>query len=265
MHKLIDRSIVENIRLTGKTSRELPDRVPILEKYDLPYDMPADNVVISGCQILPALPHLLAPLARIFESRGLSYTFLSTEYCCGNYLYRPAIKAKDEQAMAECRELSMEFTGRNIEQAKKLGAGRIIIFCSPCYPIYKHAFPEENIVFYPAAINELIGSPLYLDQKIDYYPGCYRLHKKFSSVPMDLESTNEILGKIKGLEVNRIGAPKCCYHPEGLSHMIEAVRTKTMLHVCTGCYSQALGNMPDDKSVDVLMLPEFVERAMAHQ
>lgn len=262
MHPLINRSMVENILSIGKTSPDLPDRVPILEAYGLPYDKPAENVVISGCQILPSLPHLLAPLARIFTLRGLSYTFLSTEYCCGNYLYRPAIKARDEEAMAQCRELSRQFVGRNIEQAKNLGAKRIIIFCSPCYPIYRHAFAEENIVFYPAVINELMN-PVTLNEKIDYYAGCYRLHKKFSPAPMDLKSTNEILNKIDGLEVNRISAPKCCYHPEGLSHMTDSVRTGTMLHICTGCYGQALRNMPRDQGVDVLMLPDFVERVMA--
>lgn len=264
MHPLIDKNVVESIRETGKTSRDLPDRIPILEEYGFPYDRPAQNVLVSGCQILPAMPQLLAPLARIFEAGGLSYTFLSKEYCCGNYLYRPAIQAGDEAAMAECRDLSREFVGRNIARAKELGAKRIIIFCSPCYPVYRHAFPGENIVFYPAAINELMGA-IDLDETIDYYPGCYRLHKKFSPVPMDLASTDEILGKIRGLAVNRISAPKCCYHPEGLSHMIGSVATKTMLHICTGCYVQATGNMPADKGVEILMLPEFVERAMARQ
>ncbi|MFO7987186.1 MAG: heterodisulfide reductase-related iron-sulfur binding cluster [Desulfatiglandaceae bacterium] len=261
MHSLIDWPMVDTIRATGKTSEDLPERIPILEEHHLPYDQPAENVVVSGCQILPGMPHLLDPLARIFNKKGLSYTFLSREYCCGNYLYRPAIKEKNDAAMAECRELSREFVGMNVKQARELGARRIIIFCSPCYPIYKYAFPEENIVFYPAALNELM-EPIRCDEKVDYYAGCYRLHRKFSPVPMDLGSTNDILDKLKGLEVHRINAPKCCFHPEGLSHMITGVRTQTMLHICTGCYGQALQNMPRERGVEVLMLPDFVERAM---
>jgi len=261
MHELIDESVVECIRSTGKTSTELPDRIPILEKYNLPYDQRAENVLVSGCQILPALPHLLAPLARLFEKKRLSYTMLSTEYCCGNYLYRPAIKAKDEEAMTECRELSREFVARNMEQAERLGAKRLIIFCSPCYPIYKHAFPEADIVFYPAVINELMEEVAF-EEKIDYYAGCYRLHRKFSPVPMDLRTTDEVFAKIKGLEINRISAPKCCFHPEGLSHMIDGISTGTMVHVCTGCYGQALQNLPQGSETQVMMLPEFVERVL---
>jgi len=261
MNKLIDQNVVECIRTTGKTNHELPDRIPILEKHNMPYDQPAENVLVSGCQILPAMPQLLAPLARLFDKKGLSYTMLSTEYCCGNYLYRPAIKAKDDEAMNECRELSKEFVAKNMEQAEKFGAKRLIIFCSPCYPIYKHAFPEADIVFYPEVINELMDEVAF-EENIDYYAGCYRLHRKFSPVPMDLKSTNKIFDKIKGLDINRISAPKCCFHPEGLSHMIDNISTKTMVHICTGCYGQAVQNLPQGSETQVMMLPEFVERVL---
>jgi len=261
MHTLIDKDIVECIRTTGKTIPTLADRVPILEQHCLPYDQPAENVLVSGCQVLPASPQLLGPLARLLEKKGLSYTLLSTEYCCGNLLYRPAIKAKDEEAMGECRQLSREFLGKNMEQARELGAKRLIIFCSPCYPIYKHAFPEADIVFYPAVINELMHEVTF-EEEIDYYAGCYRLHRKFSPVPMDLKSANEVFDKIKGLKINRIGAPKCCFHPEGLAYMTDNISTRTMVHICTGCYGQALQNLPQGSQTQVMMLPEFVERVL---
>jgi hypothetical protein len=261
MHPLIDEKTVAAIRTTGGTSTDLPDRVGILDTYGLPYDQPAENVIISGCQVLPLLPQVLQSLARLFDRKGLSYTFLSTEYCCGNYLYRPAIKARDQEALADCRELSKEFAAMNLEQAKKLGANRTVIFCSPCYPVYKHAFPEESIVFYPAAIAEVMEE-MDLPGEIDYYAGCYRLHRKFSPVPMDLDSTDEVFAKMKGLDVHRISAPKCCFDPEGLAHMIDNVQTRRMVHICTGCYGQAQQNVPADKGTEILMLPEFVERAL---
>ena len=77
---------------------------------------------------------------------------------------------------------------------------------------------------------------------------------------MDLKSTNDVLDKIKGLEINRISAPKCCFHPEGLSHMIDNIFTKTMVHICTGCYGQAVKNLPQGSDTQVMMLPEFVEQ-----
>jgi hypothetical protein len=261
MHSLIDQDMVERIRRTGNTLEDLPDRISVLQKHGFPYDREAENVIISGCIILSMLPLILGSLCRIFDKKGFSYTFLSKEYCCGNYLYRPAIKSRDQEAINECRDLSKEFVERNIRQAKILGANRLIIFCSPCYPIYKHAFPEEEIVFYPAAIGEVMAS-LKFEKAIDYYAGCYRLHKKFSSVPMDLKSTENVFSRLKGVQINRISAPKCCYHPEGLTHMVENVKTDLMVHICTGCYGQAINNMGDKKDVQVLMLPELVEKAM---
>lgn len=257
MHSLIDSSTIETIRKTGNTSDDLPDRIKVMEAHDLPYDQQAENVIITGCQILGAIPQILKTFTSILDKGGINYTFLSKEFCCGNNLYRPAIKAKDEEAMAECRSLSKEFVGLNIKKAKALGAKRIIIFCSPCYPIYKHAFPNENIVYYPKVINDAI-STLSWNKEIDYYAGCYKLHKKFSPVPMDLKSTNSIFEKIENLSINRISAPVCCYKPDGLNHMLDNVKTSYMIHICTGCYFQAILNMPQDKKVQVLMLPEFI-------
>jgi len=261
MHPLIDENMVNVIRETGNTNENLPDRKRILEENDLPYDRVAENAIITGCQILPMLPHILGSLSRIFDQKGFSYTFLSDETCCGNYLYRPVIQARDEEAMTECRNLSKEFVARTIKSARKCNARRLVIFCSPCYPIYRHAFPEEDIVFYPVAINEVMGK-IHLAKKIDYYAGCYRLHKRMSPIPMDLKSTENIFSKVDGLDINRISAPKCCFHPEGLDHMLGNVSTGLMVHICSGCYGQAVGNMPKEKQVEILMLPEFIERVM---
>jgi hypothetical protein len=222
----------------------------------------AENVIVSGCQILYLLPHILSSLSRVLARGDFSHTFLSREYCCGNYLYRPAIKARDDEAIAGCRELSREFVSLNLLAARQLGAKRLVIFCSPCYPIYRHAFPDEDIVFYPRAITEAVGT-LDFKEKVDYYAGCYRLHRRFSPVPMDLDSTEEVFSRLRGLEINRIDAPQCCYKPEGAAHIAASVRTGTLVNVCTGCYGQALAVLPPGRGTEVLMLPELVERALA--
>jgi hypothetical protein len=261
MHALIDEGMVETIRTSGNTVAGLPPRIEILEKHDLPYDREAENVIVSGCQILYLLPHMLSSLARVLNRGGFSYTFLSKEYCCGNYLYRPAIAARDDAAVAACRELSKEFVALNLIAARELGAKRLVVFCSPCYPIYKHAFPEEDIVFYPTAMAEAMGKIAYAS-KIDYYAGCYRLHRRFSPVPMDLDSTEEVFSRLQGLEVHRIEAPKCCYKPEGAAHIAASVTTRVLVTICTGCYGQAFASLPEGCGTEVLMLPELVEKAL---
>ena len=79
---------------------------------------------------------------------------------------------------------------------------------------------------------------------------------------MDLKSTENVFAKIEGLEVNRISAPQCCFTPNGLAHMIDHVKTDMMVHVCTGCYGQAEQNMPKDRNVEILMLPQLIEKAL---
>jgi Fe-S oxidoreductase len=258
MNSLINAEMVERIRATGNPAADLPDRIKIMETLGLPFDRRAENVVIMGCQNLKLMPETIKKFARILNRGGMDYTFLSREYCCGNYLYRPAIKAKDEAAMTECRSFSKEFAGMNIASAKKLGARRLILLCSPCYPIYKFAYPEENIVFYPQSIAEVIGNQAW-PGKIDYYAGCYKLHRNLAKVPMDLQSTDTVFEKIDGLSLNWISAPACCFKPEGLAYMIDQVKTDFMVHICTGCYFQAMMNMPKDRKVRIVMLPEFID------
>ncbi|MGC9325985.1 MAG: heterodisulfide reductase-related iron-sulfur binding cluster [Desulfomonilia bacterium] len=257
MHPLIDEHVVKAIRSTGNMNETLTNRVDILEAYNLPYDRSADNVIISGCQIPYSIPAVLQKFSRILDNGGISFTFLSQEYCCGNTLYRPAVKERNDDALNECRSLSREFISLNLQMARELGSRRIVIFCSPCYPIYKYAFPQEEIIFYPQALLEAI-STMEWNHEIDYYAGCYRLHRRLAPVPMELQSTNAVFNKIHGLDINRISAPACCYTPDGLNHMIRNVKTRYMVHVCTGCYLQALLHMPEDAKTQVLMLPEFL-------
>jgi hypothetical protein len=261
MHPMIDARAVELIRSTGNGLEGLADRRAVLAEWNLVCDRPAENVIISGCQIPSFLPQMLSSLAHVYDRKGFSYTFLSKEYCCGNLLYRPAIRARDEEALQECRGLSKEFVGRNLDAAKALGARRLVIFCSPCYPIFKNAFPEAPIVFYPVTLAEVLD-PIPFRQRIDYYAGCYKLHRRFSPVPMDLKSTESVFAKLEGLDIHRISAPQCCYKPEGLAHMIEGIRTGWMVHICTGCYGQAVANLPKERETEVLMLPQLVERAI---
>ena len=56
MHPLIDKGIVDLIRDTGNTSENLPNRVEVMEQNNLPIDQNADNVIITGCQVIGAMP-----------------------------------------------------------------------------------------------------------------------------------------------------------------------------------------------------------------
>ena len=120
MSSLVDQEMLKLINDKG-CALNLGDRMEILAEYKLPTDKRAENVIISGCVVLFRLPRILRSFANVLEDSGVSYTFLSEEYCCGNYLYRPAIKARDDKAIKECRVYSKQFIGRNIVRAKNWG------------------------------------------------------------------------------------------------------------------------------------------------
>ncbi len=63
-------------------------------------------------------------------------------------------------------------------------------------------------------------------------------------IQMDLEPANSVFENIKVLSINRISAPECCYEPHALDHMLKSVETNYMVHICTGCYFQAILNVP---------------------
>lgn len=265
MNPLIDWEMLERIRETGQAIPGLPPREEALARLGLPVDTPAENVIVTGCQAIHLLPEEIASLARLMERAGESFTLLSREYCCGNYLFRPAIAARDRETMEECRAFSRELLERNLEGARRLGARRLVVFCSPCYPLYRSSFPGEDIVFYPRELLELarsgrLGPPAGTPEAIDYYAGCYRLHRKLADVPMDLEAVDALLSLFPGMEVNRIGSPRCCYTPEGLEHLGSSAKTRLLLTVCTGCYGQALTAFPRESGVEVMMLPGFLSR-----
>jgi hypothetical protein len=47
--------------------------------------------------------------------------------------------------------------------------------------------------------------------------------------------------------------------------MMDQVETELMVHICTGCYGQAVNHLGEDGSREVIMLPELVERAIMNE
>jgi Fe-S oxidoreductase len=82
-------------------------------------------------------PWIFSALKNFLDHYGVSYTFLSKEYCCGWVpLMQPAVMAKDEERIKQLKGVVEEFLKENINQAKKVGAKAIVTICAPCEPNY---------------------------------------------------------------------------------------------------------------------------------
>ena len=71
MDNLINQKMLADIRATGCfTKNGDKKRIDLLDKYELPYDIKADNVVITGCLNAFSLMHYVKHYANILDHYG---------------------------------------------------------------------------------------------------------------------------------------------------------------------------------------------------
>jgi len=258
---VLNEKAIENIRKYGVYQDDGDARKKVLfEEVGLNQDQKADYVFIAGCVQPLAMPHVFSALKNCLDKLGVSYTFLSKEYCCGWMpLGQPAVMAKNEEDITSSKELSKEFIQKNFKQARDLGAKSIVLFCGACEPSYSNFKENESleVISYTELFDRIfVKGELELDA--DYYAGCYRFRRRITSTSIDLEPALRILNKIEGLNVNYLDNNKCCYIPPHLENLIQEINSKTVISICTGCYHNLTRTLKDKGAYEVKMLPEVI-------
>jgi Fe-S oxidoreductase len=258
---MIDEKAVENIRTYGVYQGSGTGKNKVLfEDLGVRADQEADHVILTGCVQPEGMPHVFLALRSLLERLRVNYTFLSREFCCGWLpLGQPAVMAKNEEDIARSKELAKGFIQENFRQAKALRAKSVVLFCAACEPNYSNY--KSNADFEVISYTELLdryfeGGNLQLDA--DYYAGCYRFRRKITPISLDLQPTLRILDRIEGLEVNHLDNNQCCYIPPHLENLIQGIKTKTVITICTGCYYNLQRTLKDKGDYQVKMLPEVV-------
>jgi len=258
---MINEKSVENIRTYGVHHDTGAGRSRVLfEDIGFVRDQKAEYVILSGCHPPEGMPHVFRALKNILDRFRVSYSFLSKEYCCGWMpLGQPAVMAKNEGDIAKSKELAQSFVQENFKQAETLGAKTIVLFCAACEPTYSNF--KSAAKFQVISYGELIeghfpGGKLSLEA--DYYAGCYRFRRRITQLPIDVEPARRILGKIEGLKINDLDNNLCCYVPPHLEKLINSLKTRTIINICTGCYHNLQRVLKDKGEYQVKMLPEVV-------
>jgi Fe-S oxidoreductase len=223
-------------------------------------DEKANYVLIGGCLLPEAMPHVFKGLKEIIEKLKIDYTMLSTEYCCGwGPLGQPAVRAKNEKEITKAKEIGRDFILRNFNQAKDLGAKSIVLFCSACEPNYSNCRHETSleIISYIDLINRYFEGGK-LDMEADYYAGCYRFRRKMTNRSLNLESAKQVLNKIEGLKVNFLDSNLCCYIPPHVEKIFDSLKSCNIINICSGCHSQLNNLLKDRGNFQIKMLPEIV-------
>jgi Fe-S oxidoreductase len=258
---MIDEKSVDNIRKygvalgTGERKRQI-----LVDEVGFPIGKKAENVIIAGCFQAEGMPHVFHAFKNLLDHLKIDYTLLNKEYCCGWMpLGQPAVMAKNEEDIARFKEISMEFVVENFKQAKELGASSIVLFCGACEPNYTNYkdLTDLEVIPYHELIDRHFKSGK-LERKIDYYAGCYRFRRRITDKPVDIEPAVRVLKKIKGLEINYIDEKLCCNIPPHMEQIMGAIKSDSVVNICSGCYYGLTAKSTDKPGLKVEMLPEIV-------
>lgn len=255
-------TVVDNIRAYGSYKDSGEGRRKVLEDAGSRIDQKAEYVIISGCRQPEDMPHVFSDFSALLNRLQVDYTFLSKEFCCGWIpLQQPAVMAKDDETIAKAKALVKEFILGNFRQAEALGAKSIALFCTACESNYSNYQSETDLelIFYTELLDRYFQyGHLALDA--DYYEGCYRFRRRITDQPLNTEPAVRVLSKIEGLRLHRLDSKLCCYIPPHFEQLTASIRSKTVITICTGCYSNL--RRVERGNYQVRMLPEVVLEAL---
>jgi len=261
---MIDQKAIEIIEKYGLCHDAVEQNRQVLQDMGFRIGKQAEYVIIIGCFQTRYIPEVLQALRNVLDRLNISYSLLEKEYCCGWYtIGKPALKSKSEEDIASFKQLSRQFITKNFEQAKKLGAKSVALFCVGCEPNYDNARDLTDLEV--ISLSELIDrhfSGGRLDAEIDYYVGCHRASRKLTHKKVDIESPARILQKIDGLKINYLDNRFCCTIPSLLDKLVVDIKTRCVVNICTSCYLNLKARLANEGAIQVRMLPEIVWQAL---
>ncbi len=261
---MINQKLVENIRAYGAYKDSGEGRRGVLDEIGFRMGEKAKYVIITGCLLPEGMPEVFRALKDLLDHLQIDYSLLAKENCCGWVpLAQPAVMAKSEEDIARAKELSREFVLENFRQAEALGAKSVALFCAACEPSYTNCAGATNleVISYSELLDRYFTSGR-LDLEVDYYAGCYRFRRRITTEPVDVEPAVRVLNKIQGLKVNYLDNNLCCYIPPHFEQLLGSLTTRTLITICSGCYSNLRGKLQEKGDYQVRMLPEVVLEAV---
>ena len=263
---MLDQDMIANIRdsglVRGAYRAEKRDR-RLREELGFRVSDRAEYALLASCFLPSFVPQDMRAFSNLLHHFEVDYTLLPKEYCCGNLLFRQAVEDENGEDLLQADLLSREFIENNLQQAREVGASKVVTFCGGCNEVYsrsKDTIPEE-VMWYPTLLAGVFGGGM-LELQADYYAGCYAFYRSLNSGLPDLESPLMILNRIEGLELNQLDSSLCCNDPEQVESLIGSIRNKTIITICGGCAMWLQQALKDRGDYRVVMLPEVAWAAI---
>jgi Fe-S oxidoreductase len=196
----------------------------------------AEYALIAGCFSPYLEPQDMTALRKLLDHFGVDYTLVPKEYCCGDLFYLHALGEAHEGDLEQADVLAREFLDRNLEQARELGADKIVAYCAGCDMAFNRVNDAvaEQIIWHPTLLARLFqGGKLEL--QAHYYSGCHGHRRKLMGDTPDLDSVLAALGRIEGLELHQLDSRLCCMKPDQLEELASSVTLQTVIAPCSGC------------------------------
>ena len=146
-------------------AQQAPERNRMLqETCGLRFNENAEYALIAGCYSPYLEPQDMKAFGKLLDHYGIDYTLLPKEYCCGGLLYTHALDEKHEGDMEQADDLAREFLDRNLEQARELGASKILAYCGGCDMAFNRVRAEETeeFIWHPTLLARLFDHLLDL-------------------------------------------------------------------------------------------------------
>lgn len=196
----------------------------------------AEYALVASCFNPYLEPQDMTAFRKLLDHFGVDYSLLPKEYCCGDPLYLHALDEKHAGDLESADDLAREFLHKNLEQARALGATKIIAYCAGCDLVFTRADPStpEEILWHPTLLARLFrGGKLELEAH--YYAGCHRYRRALLGTTPDLDSVAGALSKIEGLKLDPLDPGLCCMDPEQLEMLTASIKHSTIITPCSGC------------------------------
>ena len=245
-----DEKMIAAIRQAGivQGAKQMEDRNRRLqEEFGLRVSDTAEYALVASCFSPYLSPRDMTAFRKLLDHFGVDYTLLQKEHCCGAMFFMHALDDQHEGDLERANELAREFLDRNLEQAREVGASKIVAYCAGCDTILSSLQDAcaEEMIWHPTLLARLFQGG-ELDLQADYYSGCHRFRRAFIGSMPDVDSIVAALSRIDGLELHHLDSELCCTNPTQLESLVSSLEYKTIIVPCATC-ALSLGKALADK------------------
>lgn len=224
----------------------------------------AENLIIIGCAAYgTAMP--LRAYFQLLDRLEIDYTFLPKEYCCGFPIIETALLAGEDRGKVD--QACKEFVGLNIEQARQIGAKRVVYFCTWCLYLARRFYAEIDIpqLFYPDILFQRLERESLRVQptRVGYFggrPHRYPILVPENNVNVDWSVYRRLLDRIEGLEVVDIPRYCCARADWAIWDRMKKEGVNTLVTSCIVCYGRLWRRAP--QGIQVKFLSDILLEAL---